>query len=217
MSAELTVELIGKLVIALCGLVIGSWLWREGRRSNNRVMLHWSVMFLSAAGYVFGALIVLGWGNAAALTRMHFLLGLVGVLPGALAATILMLPLHEQVGEPLSLYVPLAVMAGLSLAVLTGTVHPGQPREEYVYAPAVMSMYVNTMMVAGMLSVAILTYLSVRFKNWLYLALAVAFLLITLGGRVVGVGLLNLALGQLTVLMGYQLFYYVFARLVRMG
>lgn len=217
MDAELVVETVGKQVIAVCGLVIGSWLWHEGRRSHNRVMLHWSVLFLSAVGYLFGALIVLGRGNAALLTRMHFFLGLVGVLPGALAATISMLPLNEQVREPLSLYLPLAVLAGLSIAVLSGAVQPGLPREEYVYAPAVMSMYVNTMMAAGMISVAILTYLSVRLKSWLYLAMASAFLLITLGGRIVGVGLLNLALGQITLLMGYLLFYYVFARLVRMG
>ncbi len=54
-------------------------------------------------------------------------------------------------------------------------------------------------------------------NNVQYLALAAAFLLITLGGRLVGGGVLNLAIGQSTVLMGYLLFYYVFARQIRVG
>jgi hypothetical protein len=217
MSVEPVVELVGKLAIAACGVFVGALLLRQARLARSRVMMHWSVMFLSAAGYLFGAMIVLGWGDPALLTRLHYLAALVAVLPGALSATILMLPLASGWGDPVSLYVPLVMLIGLSVPLLTGPMLPRLPRQEYAFSATVSALCVNTMMVAGLFSFAILLFLAYRLRNAMYLALAVAFLAISVGGRVVGDGVLDLALGQAVVVAGFLMFYGVFGRLMRAG
>jgi hypothetical protein len=48
-----------------------------------------------------------------------------------------------------------------------------------------------------------------------YLIMAAAFLLITVGGRLVGGNVINLALAEVVLMAGYVMFYMVFMALMR--
>jgi len=215
MTPGLAAEAFGKTLVGAAGVTFGVLLFRRWRQTRARVLLHWAIMFLSSAGYVVGVLIILGVGNPMVLTRLHHLTAIAAVLPGAVAATILMLPLPAEQGDRLSLYLPLTLFAAVSVYLLFGPLQPTVLGDKYVFTGPLASAHVGLMVVAGLFSTATLFYLAWRLKNGAYLELALAFLLITMGGRLIGGDLINLAMAELVVVTGYVVFYVVFMRLMR--
>jgi hypothetical protein len=216
MNPELIVEAVGKTIIAVVGTGFGLQLLRRWQQTRDRVVLYWAVLFLSSAGYLVGVLIILGRGDPALLTRLHYLTALLAAVLGALAATVLMLPLPAGQAERLSEWLPGALFLILATLALTSPLRPALPGEEYTFLAPVDSIYVGGMMLAGLFSAGTLVFLAARFKEIGYFFMAVAYLLITVGGRMVGSGARNLALSEVVVLAGYVLFYWLFSRLMRL-
>ena len=215
MPLELMVEAVGKTSVAFTGLVFGEMLLQRWRQTGSRVILHWAVMVLSAMGYLLGALIILGRGNPATLTRLHYLAAAAAVFPGALAATILLLPIPSEWADRLSLYLPLGLFIVSGAFLLFSPLLSGPPREAWSYVGFFRVAYVALVMIAGLFSTATLLYLTVRLKIVGYLIMAAALLLITVGGRLVGGNVINLALAEVVLMAGYVMFYMVFMALMR--
>jgi len=216
MNPELIVEAVGKTVIAVVGTALGLQLLRRWQQTRVRVVLYWAVLFLSSAGYLVGVLIILGRGDPALLTRLHYLTALLAAVLGALAATILMLPLPAGQAERLSEWLPGVLFLILAVLALASPLRPALEGEEYAYVAPVDGIHVGVMMLAGLFSAGTLVFLALRLKESGYLFMAVAYLLITVGGRMVGSGALNLALSEVVVLAGYVLLYWLFSRLMRL-
>jgi len=212
---ELLVQATGKLAIAATAVTLGVLLLQRWRQTGSRVVLHWAIMFVSSIGYLFGVMIILGWGNPSLLTRLHYFTAFAAILPGALSATILMLPLTEEWGNRLSHWVPLGLFAVVTVLLIIAPLNPGLPHDEWIYAGLIGQLFLGMMIGAGLFSAAVLFYTTLRVKNLSYLALAVAFLLITMGGRLVGGDLINLALGEIVVVVGFVVFYLVFMNLMQ--
>lgn len=215
MTGQAVVELLGKTVIALSGAYMGLLLLRTWQETRSRVVLHWTVFFLATVGYLFGVAIILGWGNAATLTRWQYVFSAAAVLPGALAGTMLMLPLPARRAEQLSVYVPLVLFAIIALLLLTSPVQPTAISEGHAYSGWFGTLHLATLILAGLFAAGTLAYLAFRFKDLRYVALALAFVLITSGLRMMGGRIVSAVLGMALVVAAYVVFYVVFADLIR--
>ena len=215
MPLELMVAAVGETSVAFTGLVLGVMPLQRWRRTGSRVILHWPIMFLSAMGYLLGALIILGHGNPATLTRLHYLAAAAAVFPGALAATILMLPIPSEWGDRVSPYLPLGLFIVSGVFLLLSPLLSGPPHEVWNYVGFLRAAYVALVMIAGPFSAATLLYLTARLKIAGYLIMATAFLLITVGGRLVGGNVINLALAEVVLAACYVMFYILCMALMR--
>ena len=216
MNLELIVEAAGKTIIAVVGTGFGLMLLRRWRQTHERVVLYWAVLFLSSLGYLVGVLILLGWGDPVLLTRLHYLMALLAAVLGSLAATILMLPLPAEKAERLSGLLPGALFLVLATLALISPLRLAITGKEYAYVGLVDHINVAVMILAGLFSAGTLVFLAWRLKESGYFFMAVAYLLITAGGRMVRSDTLSLALSQVVVLAGYVLFYWLFSRLMRL-
>lgn len=195
-----------KTIIALSGMLTGAQLLRQWQQSRSRVVSHWVVFFLAAVGYLFGLLRLLGWGDAATMKPWQYVLSAAAVLPGALSGMVLMLPLSRRLTDPLSLYLPLALFAIVSLLLLTRPVQPGSVTQGAAYSGQFATFHLATLIGTGLFAAGTLVYPAVTLRNVSHIALAVAFLLTTGGLRMMGGQVLSVALGMGLVVAAHAVF-----------
>jgi hypothetical protein len=179
MDAETAAQVVGKTTIALTGAPLGLDLFRQWRREGGRVLLHWSVFFAANVGYLLGAIALLGWGPLAVLKRWEFVFSAAAVLPGAMGGTILMIPIHRDLADRLSLCVPTALFALLGFLLLVSPLQTPVAAQGSPYMGAFRALHLATLVGTGLFASGTLFYLFARLHESSYLILGLAFLLVT--------------------------------------